>query len=270
MYYYSIPLHIIRNVYLTIQSLRQCVDSLIRYRKATSNMNERFPEAPPADLVDQICIVCREDLTQGRKLPCGHILHFHCLLTWLQRQQTCPICREPVLAEAQPQAQPQPQPGLPGQAAGFQWPPEVQQQWDRNMRRAFGNNAVGGNRPEPNRGVEAEGGAFNDYEVPAHHLRMDPLLEQLSTSVPEILQNVQVIQIQVQSLQEEIVALREQLDKPRASTSSPSTPEQDEVEGFVERHLAKYAESLPREQYNEKKTLLVRRLRGALHSFHHE
>lgn len=39
--YYSLPLHIIRNVYLTIRSLKQCVDSLMRYRKATTNMNER-------------------------------------------------------------------------------------------------------------------------------------------------------------------------------------------------------------------------------------
>jgi hypothetical protein len=39
--YYSLPLHIIRNVYLTLRSLKQCVDSLMRYRKATTNMNER-------------------------------------------------------------------------------------------------------------------------------------------------------------------------------------------------------------------------------------
>jgi E3 ubiquitin-protein ligase synoviolin len=23
-------------------------------------------------------------------LPCGHIFHFHCLRSWLERQQTCP------------------------------------------------------------------------------------------------------------------------------------------------------------------------------------
>jgi hypothetical protein len=59
----------------------------------------RFPDVTAAELADteQICIVCREELTQGKRLPCGHILHFHCLLNWLQRQQTCPICRTSVL-----------------------------------------------------------------------------------------------------------------------------------------------------------------------------
>lgn len=39
---YGFPLHILRNVYLTMRSLKQCIQSLVRYRKATSNMNERY------------------------------------------------------------------------------------------------------------------------------------------------------------------------------------------------------------------------------------
>jgi len=66
-----------------------------------------------------VCIVCREPMESGRVLPCGHIMHGRCLLSWLERSQTCPICRVSVLAELNeqpqqppipPQQQPQPHP----------------------------------------------------------------------------------------------------------------------------------------------------------------
>ncbi|GAA5882481.1 hypothetical protein JCM16303_001758 [Sporobolomyces ruberrimus] len=37
-----------------------------------------------------------------KKLPCGHVFHFHCLKSWLERQQSCPTCRRPVLPQEQP------------------------------------------------------------------------------------------------------------------------------------------------------------------------
>ncbi|UZJ51946.1 hypothetical protein CBS101457_001266 [Exobasidium rhododendri] len=33
-----------------------------------------------------------------KKLPCGHIFHFHCLRSWLERQQSCPTCRRTVFS----------------------------------------------------------------------------------------------------------------------------------------------------------------------------
>jgi len=29
-----------------------------------------------------------------KKLPCGHVFHFHCLKSWLERQQSCPTWYE--------------------------------------------------------------------------------------------------------------------------------------------------------------------------------
>ncbi|KAJ5510983.1 Zinc finger RING-type [Penicillium expansum] len=37
------------------------------------------------------------DRLRPKKLPCGHILHFSCLRSWLERQQNCPTCRRPVI-----------------------------------------------------------------------------------------------------------------------------------------------------------------------------
>lgn len=91
-------------------------------------MNELYPNATAEDLSrssDSTCIICREEmhvvdpvleeenpevaaygregveqnLDQPKKLPCGHIFHFHCLRSWLERQQTCPTCRRSVLVD---------------------------------------------------------------------------------------------------------------------------------------------------------------------------
>eukprot|EP00474_Spongospora_subterranea_P000222 CRZ00680.1 hypothetical protein [Spongospora subterranea] len=51
------------------------------------------------------CAVCFEDFVVGSKaltLPCDHFFHRSCILPWLERQNTCPLCRyelptEPVL-----------------------------------------------------------------------------------------------------------------------------------------------------------------------------
>jgi E3 ubiquitin-protein ligase synoviolin len=85
-------------------------------------MDQRYPDATAAEmsaLSDPTCIICREEMalprqdgapeqdspvqannhaalpaegpnTTPKKLPCGHIFHFHCLRSWLERQQSCP------------------------------------------------------------------------------------------------------------------------------------------------------------------------------------
>ncbi|KAF9345868.1 E3 ubiquitin-protein ligase hrd1 [Mortierella sp. AD094] len=143
---YGLPLHIIRDVYMTMRSFLQKCKDLIQYRKATRNMNERYPDASPAELAalsDPICIICREEMVGNhpdaagpapaaaagqaaprvqhaaprpsglntnvpKKLPCGHIFHFHCLKSWLERQQSCPTCRRLVLDPPTPASTPVP------------------------------------------------------------------------------------------------------------------------------------------------------------------
>ncbi|CAD6984096.1 unnamed protein product [Tilletia controversa] len=113
---YGFPFNLVRDVVFTARSFFTRVRDLIRYREATRNMNERYPDATVADmeaLSDGTCIICRDDMlvagAEGtppgqpsaqetpKKLPCGHIFHFHCLRSWLERQQSCPTCRRTVL-----------------------------------------------------------------------------------------------------------------------------------------------------------------------------
>ena len=120
--FYGLPLNIVRDVYVTARSFIIRFRDLLRYRSATRNMDERYPNATEAELnasSDKTCIICRDEMSlptavperedasaqppasqgpanqQGpnmtpKKLPCGHIFHFFCLRSWLERQQSCP------------------------------------------------------------------------------------------------------------------------------------------------------------------------------------
>ena len=126
------PIHIIRDVALTIRSFYKRINDFVKYRQATRDMNDRYPDATPEEVArEDVCIICREDMrawaqaapaqnptntnpqptppptalderTRPKKLPCGHILHFACLRSWLERQQNCPTCRRAVLAPNNP------------------------------------------------------------------------------------------------------------------------------------------------------------------------
>lgn len=117
--FYGLPIHILRDVVVTIRSFGRRIVDFVRYRNATRDMNERYPDATPEEVTrEDVCIICREEMTpwqqpaagdagrprravperlRPKKLPCGHILHFSCLRSWLERQQNCPTCRRPVV-----------------------------------------------------------------------------------------------------------------------------------------------------------------------------
>ncbi|KAA0041218.1 RING finger protein 165-like protein [Cucumis melo var. makuwa] len=46
------------------------------------------------------CSVCYEELKgKGKevsRIPCGHVYHKSCVLTWLQINNSCPLCRAPL------------------------------------------------------------------------------------------------------------------------------------------------------------------------------
>ena len=107
--WYGLPLNIARDVYITARSFITRLRALHRYQTATRNMDQRYPDATDEELTatsDRTCIICREEMvlpgaqevpqqqdgpnTTPKKLPCGHIFHFYCLRSWLERQQSCP------------------------------------------------------------------------------------------------------------------------------------------------------------------------------------
>jgi E3 ubiquitin-protein ligase synoviolin len=126
--FYGLPIHILRDVLVTIRSFVRRIMDFMRYRNATRDMHERYPDATADEIArEDVCIICREEMIpwqqpdaggannpqratvsdrlRPKKLPCGHILHFSCLRSWLERQQNCPTCRRPVIGAANQNAQ---------------------------------------------------------------------------------------------------------------------------------------------------------------------
>ncbi|KAJ5531323.1 hypothetical protein N7527_004716 [Penicillium freii] len=128
--FYGLPIHILRDVVVTIRSFARRIMDFMRYRNATRDMHQRYPDATADEVSrEDVCIICREEMIpvqpaqpqpaanaagepapqpaagtqrvpdrlRPKKLPCGHILHFSCLRSWLERQQNCPTCRRPVI-----------------------------------------------------------------------------------------------------------------------------------------------------------------------------
>jgi E3 ubiquitin-protein ligase synoviolin len=92
--YYGLPIHILRDVYMAFVTCQRKVVSFVKYMQLTRNLDSRFEDATPEELAAAgNCLVCREDLAQGKKLRCGHVFHLDCLRMWLQHQQSCPLCR---------------------------------------------------------------------------------------------------------------------------------------------------------------------------------
>jgi E3 ubiquitin-protein ligase synoviolin len=148
--FYGLPIHIMRDLFMTTRSFVKRLTAFIRYRRATQDMNAKYEDATVEDIQrEDTCIICREEMrpwsvtnpqtppvapgalppprpaasanerSRPKKLPCGHILHLGCLKSWLERQQVCPTCRRSVTDNG-PQAGQAPgnnaNPAVPGAA----------------------------------------------------------------------------------------------------------------------------------------------------------
>lgn len=138
---------------MSIRSFFKRIADFWKYRTATRDMNERYPDATAEEVArEDVCIICREEMRpwsatnegaagpehgihrppsaaaermRPKRLPCGHILHFACLRSWLERQQNCPTCRRSVLATNRIQVVPgQPQAVLDVPNGGLQGQPQ--------------------------------------------------------------------------------------------------------------------------------------------------
>jgi E3 ubiquitin-protein ligase synoviolin len=92
--YYGMPLNIIREVWSAYSSFVTKLTGFIKYLKLTQNLDRQFDDANEEELLAAgNCLVCREAMQSGKKLPCDHVFHTDCLRMWLQHQQSCPLCR---------------------------------------------------------------------------------------------------------------------------------------------------------------------------------
>ncbi|KAJ8266959.1 hypothetical protein GJAV_G00136620 [Gymnothorax javanicus] len=74
-------------------------------KEQIDNLSTRnYGQAGLEDELGRACSVCINEYAQGnklRRLPCTHEFHIHCIDRWLSENNTCPICRQPVLSTPQ-------------------------------------------------------------------------------------------------------------------------------------------------------------------------
>jgi len=70
-------------------------ESLKKLKKFS--MNEKYCKKDKKGKVEfPNCCICLNEIERGEKtvlLPCGHMFHWKCCLTWLKSNNTCPMCR---------------------------------------------------------------------------------------------------------------------------------------------------------------------------------
>ena len=103
--YYGLPIHIIREFWMSYIQFRSRLTNFVRYVQLTHNLDQRFPNATKEEMAEACdCIICKEPflddagdpivtMSTCKRIPCGHIFHLHCLRGWLKQQQSCPLCR---------------------------------------------------------------------------------------------------------------------------------------------------------------------------------
>lgn len=253
---YGVPLHLIRELYETFRNFKVRIADYIRYRKITSNMNERFPDATPEELSasDSTCIICREEMTTAKKLRCGHLFHVHCLRSWLERQHTCPTCRALVVPADnatrsfghQHAAAQHPQPGSQAAGTSSQGPAAGTTSSPRQLRLQAAAAAASVYQksfvcPPPDAFIWSSGHAF-----PLHNRHSgEDLSSGMSGSVESLLQHPLsavpsstlgdpqevLIQQQIQALQDQLYSIRAQRSVNSASSSVGNPSEATENKG---------------------------------------
>ncbi|OBA19788.1 hypothetical protein METBIDRAFT_14817, partial [Metschnikowia bicuspidata var. bicuspidata NRRL YB-4993] len=124
LYFHSrvaLPIPLIQGCIVSIHQAFKKVYQLMSFLSHSRFLEDQLACPSEEELVaaDYICIICREDMhfpetfaanrnrplnprKHPKKLQCGHILHLCCLKDWLERSNSCPLCRKVVFKKAQP------------------------------------------------------------------------------------------------------------------------------------------------------------------------
>ncbi|KAI8806753.1 hypothetical protein BJ742DRAFT_815169 [Cladochytrium replicatum] len=76
--------------------------TLIRgvFRRSRTSEGQESPPQQHCSILDcECCVICMESWDDGvrlKKLPCGHVFHKECILTWFDSHSQCPCCRAQV------------------------------------------------------------------------------------------------------------------------------------------------------------------------------
>ncbi|KFH68854.1 hypothetical protein MVEG_05658 [Podila verticillata NRRL 6337] len=94
------------NMRSVFNNLRKKISSHQTYRQALRNMRALYPSATAKQLADYSddCAICRDSMSSGKVLPCGHIFHLFCIRSWLEHHSSCPTCRRSLSSKTDSEA----------------------------------------------------------------------------------------------------------------------------------------------------------------------
>ena len=111
----SLPISLLQGTYSSLRQAYSEITQLLSFIELSKKFESQLPTATKQELeaTDNLCIICREDMYShddyqetfkkplnsrkyAKKLRCGHILHMGCLKEWLERSDSCPLCRNKV------------------------------------------------------------------------------------------------------------------------------------------------------------------------------
>jgi len=93
---------IVRGCYLTIKLtgildkaylLRTAIEALVLHQTPYGRYVREEELAAAREEEDNVCTICHDEPSRPIRLRCGHIFCEDCVYEWLQREQTCPLCR---------------------------------------------------------------------------------------------------------------------------------------------------------------------------------
>lgn len=98
-YFPMIHIFLSQQIFKQVQQFYQEIDKLRKFRNFLRNINNDYPlvvfnnlEGQEHDRED--CAICKEVMTQARRLPCNHCFHWFCIIQLIESgSKNCPICR---------------------------------------------------------------------------------------------------------------------------------------------------------------------------------
>ncbi|CAG9837281.1 unnamed protein product [Diabrotica balteata] len=126
------------NIFLSMASLVICMqlrllihDIQSKFKKhrnylwVKNHLEQNYPMATDKELQENSdnCAICWEKMETARKLPCAHLFHNTCLLSWLEQDTSCPTCRMTL--------------NIQSPSVASLEPPEIQVEPQENTRRPF-------------------------------------------------------------------------------------------------------------------------------------
>lgn len=138
------PIAMISGTYSALREVYLEVGSLFKFIELARQLDLQLQTATAAELAasDNLCIICMEEMRapaqyleahgkelSKRKIPkklrCGHFMHAGCLKEWLERTDSCPLCRSKVFGD-EPLTPAQEAAALTRDLQAFQPPPPPQ------------------------------------------------------------------------------------------------------------------------------------------------